>query len=65
MKLFEPPLPEGHARDPVCDMAVDPAKAEHKAEHAGKTYYFCCGGCRDTFVADPRALLNARGASDG
>ena len=41
MAVFEPPLPEGHARDPVCGMAVDPATAKHTAEHAGTTYFFC------------------------
>ena len=55
--LFEPPLPEGHARDPVCGMAVDPATAKQKAEHAGTTYYFCCAGCRDKFLADPGRFL--------
>ncbi len=57
MTMFEPPLPEGHARDPVCGMAVDPATAKQKAEHAGETYYFCCSGCREKFVADPTRFL--------
>ena len=61
--LFEPPLPEGHARDPVCGMAVDPAKAKHKAEHAGATYYFCCNGCREKFVADPARFLAPKSQS--
>jgi Cu+-exporting ATPase len=38
MNPFEPPLPDGHARDPVCSMSVDPATAKHQAEHAGTTY---------------------------
>ena len=45
------------ARDPVCGMSVDPATAKHKAEHAGATYYFCSGGCREKFVADPARFL--------
>jgi YHS domain-containing protein len=24
-----------------------------KAEHNGKTYYFCCGGCKAKFEANP------------
>jgi Cu+-exporting ATPase len=24
-----------------------------KAEHDGKTYYLCCGGCKKKFEADP------------
>ena len=40
-------------RDPVCGMSVDPATAEHRAEHEGATYYFCGPGCREKFLADP------------
>jgi P-type Cu+ transporter len=39
--------------DPVCGMSVDPATARYKLEHAGKTYYFCCGHCAEKFRADP------------
>jgi P-type Cu+ transporter len=59
MAAFEPPLPEGHARDPVCGMTVDTATAKHTAEHAGKPYYFCSGGCRQKFVAEPARYLKA------
>jgi YHS domain-containing protein/uncharacterized membrane protein YraQ (UPF0718 family) len=45
------------AVDPVCGMTVDPATAAARAEHAGRTYYFCNPGCRDRFVADPAAVL--------
>ena len=51
-------------RDPVCGMTVDPATAHHKAEHAGKTYYFCCGGCAEKFKAAPHQYLNPK-PSDG
>jgi Cu+-exporting ATPase len=37
-------------------MTVDPAKAL-SAEYEGRRYYFCCGGCRDKFTADPRPYL--------
>jgi len=47
------------AKDPVCGMSVDPATAKHKAEHGGTAYYFCCGGCREKFVADPARYLAA------
>jgi P-type Cu+ transporter len=46
-------------RDPVCGMTLDAATAKHKAEHEGKTYYFCCGGCATKFQADPKKYLNA------
>jgi Cu+-exporting ATPase len=39
--------------DPVCGMAVDPANAEHRSEHAGRAYYFCSNRCRERFEADP------------
>ena len=45
------------ARDPVCGMSVDPAKASHRAEHDGHTYFFCSAGCRTKFVADPAKYL--------
>ena len=50
------------ARDPVCGMSVDPASAKHKAEHEGTAYYFCSGGCRDKFAAEPARYLGAVGA---
>jgi YHS domain-containing protein len=28
-----------------------------KVEHEGKTYYFCCGGCKSKFEADPAKYL--------
>ncbi len=46
-------------RDPVCGMMVNPATAV-SAEHDGKTYHFCCDGCRTSFVADPGKYLNAK-----
>jgi YHS domain-containing protein/uncharacterized membrane protein YraQ (UPF0718 family) len=47
------------AVDPVCGMTVDPATAAARAEHEGRDYYFCNPGCRDRFVADPAAVLEA------
>lgn len=38
------------AIDPICGMTVALATARHKAEVAGVTYYFCCGGCRARFL---------------
>jgi len=45
--------------DPVCGMQVDPDRAAAKLEHAGRTYAFCCDGCRDLFRADPAKYLAA------
>jgi len=41
------------AIDPICGMTVEIATARHMAEHAGRVYYFCCGGCRERFLAAP------------
>src|SRR6266567_4765163 len=40
-------------KDPVCGMSVDSATARYKLEHAGKSYYFCCGHCAEKFKSDP------------
>jgi Cu+-exporting ATPase len=45
-------------RDPVCGMEVDPHTTPHRAEHGGRTHYFCSAGCRAKFVADPAAYLD-------
>jgi len=50
-------------KDPVCGMTVDPATAQHKAMHAGKSYFFCSAGCRAKFVADPPRYLEPKPAS--
>ncbi|MDR3721627.1 MAG: heavy metal translocating P-type ATPase [Candidatus Acidoferrales bacterium] len=46
-------------RDPVCGMTVDPERVATKAEHAGKTYYFCSKGCAEKFRADPERYLKS------
>src|SRR5882757_8403173 len=53
------PAAEARVRDPVCGMMVDPATAL-SAEHGGKTYHFCCEGCRDSFASDPEKYLSAK-----
>lgn len=46
-------------RDPVCGMAVVVDTARHVAQHGGRTYYFCCGGCRERFLATPERYAGA------
>ncbi len=36
--------------DPVCGMEVELETARYRREHDGRTYVFCCAGCRDAFV---------------
>ena len=54
------PGPGGTVVDPVCDMRVDPHATPHRAEHAGRPFYFCSAGCRAKFVADPVRYLGER-----
>ncbi len=49
------------ATDPVCGMKVDRAKAV-TVEHDGRRVYFCCDGCRDTFLGDPQRFSAAQTA---
>jgi Cu+-exporting ATPase len=42
--------------DPICGMTVDPNTSPH-AEYGGRTFSFCCDGCRDKFVANPARYL--------
>jgi P-type Cu+ transporter len=55
------PAPGGTlATDPVCGMMVDPHTAKHRADHAGRPYYFCSAGCRAKFLADPERYLASK-----
>ena len=38
------------AIDPIGGMTVALASARHSAQVKGKTYYFCCAGCRSKFL---------------
>ena len=40
------------AKDPICGMFIDKAKAI-KHTHEGSDYYFCADGCLAKFKADP------------
>jgi len=51
--------------DPVCQMAVDPARAAAQVDYAGRTYYFCCAGCADKFRATPEKYLHTESAAYG
>ena len=50
-------LSEGNAIDPVCGMKVVIATAKHQLQHNGHPYYFCSGGCKTKFQADPTKYL--------
>ena len=57
----EPAAAPATAVDPICGMTVEIAGARHTAEHAGRSFYFCCGGCRERFLAEPERYLAAEG----
>jgi copper-(or silver)-translocating P-type ATPase len=42
---------------------VDPHATQHKAEHAGRPYYFCSAGCRAKFLAEPERYLDPAAAA--
>lgn len=45
---------ETMAKDPVCGMHVDPAKAAGTSEYEGQTYVFCSAGCKRKFDSNPK-----------
>lgn len=51
-------------RDPVCGMAVVPAKAAASFEYEGTTYFFCSKGCFEKFKAAPSTFIATSKASD-
>lgn len=53
------------AKDPVCGMEVDEAKAPAKSEYKGKTYYFCAVGCKVAFEKDPEKYVTPQPKNGG
>lgn len=49
--------PAAEALDPVCGMTVRVAGARHRAQHAGRDFYFCAAVCRERFLAEPERYL--------
>jgi Cu+-exporting ATPase len=47
------------AIDPVCGMTVDPETARASSHRDDVTVYFCCGGCKAKFDADPLRYAEA------
>lgn len=57
--VFRISPPERQSTDPVCGMLVEVATARHRSEAGGRTVYFCCAGCKDTFERDPQRYAAA------
>jgi xanthine dehydrogenase accessory factor len=56
-----PTVAVAEERDPVCGMTVPTVGARHTAEVSGRTWYFCCGGCREKFLASPGRYTSPEG----
>ncbi len=48
-------------KDPVCGMEVNPGTAEHRVDHNGQGYYFCCRHCLEKFRSEPARYLTPPG----
>jgi xanthine dehydrogenase accessory factor len=48
------------SKDPVCGMMVDESEAKYFSEYRGKTYYFCCAGCKQAFEKQPEAYRDSQ-----
>jgi Cu+-exporting ATPase len=57
-RMVAPSPTTGEIKDPVCGMTVDPATTPHRHVHRGESYFFCSGGCRTKFAADPEKYLD-------
>lgn len=44
-------------KDPVCGMEISRLTAIEEMDYQGKSYYFCSGGCREAFKAEPGKYL--------
>jgi YHS domain-containing protein len=53
------------AKDPICDMEVEEAKAAATSVYQGKTYYFCAVGCKLAFEKDPEKYLKKEESHHG
>lgn len=51
--------PQAEARDPVCGMSVEVARARYRSEVSGTRFYFCCARCKQTFDRDPAKYLGS------
>ncbi len=61
LKRFHTTLPEegecAMAKDPVCNMEVDPKKAAAQSNYKGQMIYFCAVGCKQKFDASPEKYI--------
>ncbi len=53
------------AKDPVCGMDVEEAKAAGKSEYKGQTYHFCSDGCKTSFDKEPDKYAGKEPSHEG
>jgi YHS domain-containing protein len=51
---------ENVATDPICGMTVDIATAKYSSVVDGKTFYFCCLRCKETFEQPQMTQIGRR-----
>lgn len=49
---------QNDAKDPICGMTVEKSKAKYKTDFQGKTFYFCCAGCKQKFEQSPEHYMS-------
>ncbi len=59
--IAAPAESSAESKDPVCGMTVRVASARHRSDWAGRSVYFCCTRCKETFEADPMRYASALG----
>ena len=47
------------AKDPVCNMDVDPKTASAQSSYKGQMFYFCAVGCKRVFDARPEQYVKS------
>lgn len=45
---------------PVMKNWILPSQATDKIDYNGKTYYFCCSGCKGKFLAEPEKYIESQ-----
>ena len=53
-------IPKKTEKDPVCGMDVDRRDPGAKLEYRGRSYWFCCVGCRELFEKNPSRYLGKK-----
>jgi xanthine dehydrogenase accessory factor len=50
--------------DPVCGMTVDIGESGLSSQYAGRSYYFCCSGCKQAFDMNPEKYKDVGALQD-